>query len=57
MATKGFSNKKKSGMQKIMIPHTRLQIPVRGSMWRPSGIGHPDAWDTGGEQVYFSKAS
>jgi len=34
-------------MQKIMIPHTRLQIPVRGSMWGPSGIGHPDAWDTG----------
>lgn len=47
MATKGFSNKKKSGMQKIMIPHTRLQIPVRGSLWGPSGIGHPDAWDIG----------
>jgi len=34
-------------MQKIMILHTRLQIPVRGSMWGPSEIGHPDAWDTG----------
>jgi hypothetical protein len=33
--------------RRTIIPHTRLQIPVRGSMWGLSGIGHPDVWDTG----------